>query len=143
MLSLTEPAVTVAEADAYAGARDYAVWFGGTLDKDAALRRGQDYIAGRFNGRWKAAFANDEAPEAVKFAIVEAAVREAAAPGSLLPDWTGEAQVTREKVGPLETEYAAQSGAWASRPSFGIIDALLAGLIGSTAGGINFAVRRG
>lgn len=141
MLSLTDLAVTVAEADAYVLARAYAGWTVSEDEKKAALRRGQDYVAGRFNGRWRAEW--NETPEAVKFAIIEAAIREAREQGSLTPDWHAAEQVKREKVGPLETEYAVPATASAARPVIGIIDALLAGLTGSTAGAANFAVHRG
>ncbi|MEI4473569.1 DnaT-like ssDNA-binding protein [Frigidibacter sp. MR17.24] len=146
-LSLIELAVTISEADAYASARGYASWTGTDEDKTAALFRGQSYIAGRFNGRWKTDFENDAAPDEVKFAIVEAAMRELVSPGSLLPDWSPAAQVKsqRRKVGPLEreTEFATPTTASGARPSFGMIDALLSGMIGSTAGAANFAVTRG
>jgi hypothetical protein len=80
MLSYTDPAVTVAEADAYATARAWANWTGNDTVKTAALRRGQDYIAGAYNGRWATEWDNDAAPEPVRFAIIEAARRELVTP---------------------------------------------------------------
>jgi hypothetical protein len=86
MLSLTEPAVSVAEADAYASARAWSNWAGADAAKEAAIRRGQDFIAGEYNGLWLEEWENDDAPEAVRFAIIEAARRELATPGILSPD---------------------------------------------------------
>ena len=94
MLSLTTAAVTVAEADAYCIARVYTGWAGDPTAKAGALRRGQDYIAGEYNHRWLVSFTDATAPDTVKFAIIEAARRELAAPGSLQPDLTP----GREKV---------------------------------------------
>lgn len=49
---------------------------------------------------------DDEVPVEVENAAYEAALREAESPGSLSPDYTVTEQVRREKVGPIETEYA-------------------------------------
>ena len=94
MLSFDAMAVTVAEADAYCTGRGLSAWTGDNATKAAALRRGQDYIAGVYNTRWLAAFDDTTAPNVVKFAITEAAVRELKVPGSLTPDIT----LGREKV---------------------------------------------
>jgi hypothetical protein len=94
MLTLTTAAVTVATSDAYCIARGYADWTGSEADKTAALRRGQDYIAGEYNYRWLVSFTDATAPIEVQYAIVEAARRELVAAGSLAPDLTP----GREKV---------------------------------------------
>ena len=105
MLSVTTLAVTVAEADAYATSRGRTAWTGDNATKTAALRRGQDYIAGLYNGRWTyeepsgsiwvdREWTDTDAPTAVKYAIVEAAIREVTTPFSLSPDVTP----GREKV---------------------------------------------
>lgn len=139
MLSFTNPAVTVPEADAYADLRVWSDWTGAEASKSGALRRGQDYIAGIGNGRWATVWANDEAPEPVKFAIIEAARRELANPGSLAPDFVASKVVSREKkkVGPLEKElqYAEATSASAVRPNIAIVDQLLAGLLKAAVGG--------
>ena len=138
MLSYTEPAVTIAEADAYAEARAWSNWTGAEPVKTAALRRGQDYLAQRYNGRWVTEWANDEAPEPVKYAIIEAARRELVEPGSLSPDFVASRQIKSEKkgVGPLtkEVTYADAAGAASARPSIAAIDNLLAGLIAAAGG---------
>lgn len=140
MLSYTQLAVTVAEADAYALARGWADWTGAEPTKTSALRRGQDYIANLYNARWATTWANDEAPEGVKMAIFEASRRELVNPGSLMPDYEVGKQVTREKskVGPLEEEiqYAQPTSASDARPVLGAIEGLLSGLLAS-AGGLN------
>lgn len=144
MLSYTDPAVTVLEADAYLVAAGQA-WTGTNEAKAAAIIRGQRYVAGIGNGRWATEWDNDAAPEPVRFAIIEAAQRELAAPGSLSPDYVASKVVKREKkqVGPLakELEYAEATSAAAVRPDIEIIDQLLAGQL-RTAGGASVSVLR-
>lgn len=86
MLSFDAMAVTVAEADTYCAGRGLTAWTGDNAAKTAALRRGQDYIAGVYNTRWSVGFDDATAPNMVKYAIVEAALRELAKPASLTPD---------------------------------------------------------
>ena len=83
MLSLTDPAVSEAEAQAYIAARGLLGWPGDEPEQLAALRLGQDYIAREYNHRWTDEWANDDAPQGVKFAIIEAARAEIARPGVL------------------------------------------------------------
>jgi hypothetical protein len=94
MLSFDTLAVTIAEADTYCTARGIADWTGADALKSAALRRGQDYIAGAYNTRWTVGFDDATAPNAVKYAIIEAATREIKVPFSLTPDLV----LGREKV---------------------------------------------
>lgn len=94
MLSFDTLAVTIAEADTYCTARGIADWTGADALKSAALRRGQDYIAGAYNTRWTMGFDDATAPNAVKYAIIEAATREIKVPFSLTPDLV----LGREKV---------------------------------------------
>ena len=51
----------------------------------------------------------DVVPVAIEYATYEAAIRELANPGSLSPDYVGKDAVKREKIGPIETEYAVAS----------------------------------
>lgn len=108
-LSFETLAVTVAEADAYATARVASDWTGDTTAKTAALRRGQDYIAGKYNGRWSYTYtadgvtysqvwSNSSAPTAVKYAIIEAAIREIKVPFCLTPDVVPGAQKVLTEV---------------------------------------------
>jgi hypothetical protein len=130
MLSYTTLAVTVAEADAYAQARAWTAWTGEEAAKMAALRRGQDYIASTYNGRWSVEFDDTNAPPEVKYAIIEAAYREIVTPGSLAPDYVAAKSITRErvKVGAIEEEYDYTGAVSAAsvRPQIAIIDNLLA-----------------
>ena len=133
MLSFTDPALTVAEADTYASLMGYAAWVGDNPVKAAALQRGQMYIAATYNSRWLTNWANDEAPAEVKYAITEAAIRDITTPGSLAPDYTPGKVLKRESAtgGPVEFEneyFAAAEGA-APLPVFSVIDGLLAGLL--------------
>ncbi|MFD1944730.1 DnaT-like ssDNA-binding protein [Paradevosia shaoguanensis] len=145
MLSFTDPAVSVVDADAYAILRAWAEWVGPDQVKAGAIRRAQDYIAGIGNGRWANEWHNDDAPAEVKYAIIEAARRELVSPGSLNPDFIASKVLRRErkKVGPLEKEleYSEASKASAVRPDIAIIDQLLAGLL-RPAGGASVDILR-
>lgn len=85
MLSLIDPATTPTEADAFHESRGNAGWTGDTSAKTAAIRRGQDFIAGKYNSRWTLAFDNDDAPTEVRYAIAQAALLEIQTPGVLSP----------------------------------------------------------
>jgi hypothetical protein len=128
MLSYTQMAVNIADADAYATVRAWTDWTGDDAAKTSALRRGQDYIAGIYNSQWNVEFDGDTAPELVKYAIIEAARRELVSPGSLMPDVVGTERVLREKVGDLEVQYADAGELADARPRVGIIEGLLSGL---------------
>ncbi len=65
-------------------------------------------------------------PRAIEYAAYEGAVRELVEPGSLNPDFVPSQVVQREKVGPLEQEFAvAKNGNPSIRPVIGAIDSLL------------------
>lgn len=81
MLDMSALAVTVEDADAYFAARALTGWPDDEPAKLAALRRGQDYIAREYNGRWSVEFANDDAPALIQIAIFDAAIEEARTPG--------------------------------------------------------------
>lgn len=136
MLSFTDPAVSVLEADAYASSRGWTNWTGSDATKEAALRRGQDYVAGLYNARWATRWDNDDAPEPVRFAIVEAARRELVAPGSLLPDVTpGTVKKSVALSGAVSVTYAVgEDAAGSMKPVLSVIDGLLVGLISGTSG---------
>lgn len=134
MLSFSEPAITIQEADDYAESRAYSDWLEASSSpataKEAAIRRGQDYIAGRYNGRWLSEFENDDAPDQVKYAIAEAARLELATPGVLAPVLSRAGQVKRKRVkaAVVETETEYFDGA-PSQDTIVKIDLLLQGLI--------------
>ena len=134
MLSLTDPAVSAAEAQAYIDARGLSGWPETEPAQEAALRLGQDYIAREYNHRWTAEWENDDAPEGVKFAIVEAARAELARPGIL----SQIIELGREKVltraGEIGWTPAKQNASVADlMPRFTAIDGYLRGHVrGST-----------
>ena len=76
---------------------------------------------------------DDEVPDEVENATYEAALLELTTPGSLSPVFVGSQQVTKEKVGPIEVQYAEteqQAGQMPpNRPVVPLIDDILAGLI--------------
>lgn len=140
-----------------AGLTAYAASVGATIPEGAvlpALVRASAYIDGRYGRRFVGTRAGgyaqalawprsgavtregfdipaNEIPPAVVNATYEAALREMAAPGSLSPDYVASSQITREKVGQLETEYADTStlGVDAVRPFVTVIDEMLADLL--------------
>lgn len=144
---------TLAAADAYFADRANASWAAGSDgDRLAALVRGSQAVDGlyepRFAGRrgggydqalsWPrrgAATANGEAiseegvPLPVTYAAYEAAAVELGEPGSLTPVIVAARTVRREKVGPLEAEYAAGGSSAdmvaAARPVLTMLDGLL------------------
>ncbi|CAG2088035.1 DnaT-like ssDNA-binding protein [Xanthomonas arboricola] len=75
--------------------------------------------------------AADAVPIEVEHAAYEAALRELIEPGSLSPDYVASAQVTREKVGPIEVSYGASTaaGSTPNRPVIPGIDEILAPLL--------------
>lgn len=75
---------------------------------------------------------SDEVPVEIERATYEGAIRELASPGSLAPDVAAGAPVVkREKVGPLETEYAVTG---ATRATFAAIEQALGGLLAMRSG---------
>jgi hypothetical protein len=129
-LSLTTMAVTQGEVDAYASARGVADWTAATTGKTEAMRRGQDYIAGRYNAKWSVSFDNAAAPTEVKYAIAEAAIRELRVPFSLTPDLTlGTANVLTGidtiKWTPVKSDAKVDD----LRPTLTAIDGLLFGFV--------------
>lgn len=138
MLTVTTLAVTVAEADAYAISRGATDWTGDTTAKTAALRRGQDYIAGMYNNRWtykepsqgvwvRREWLDTTAPDAVKYAIIEAALREIATPFSLSPDVTPGREKVLTEVKGIKWQAMGNGTAQSFRPIVTAIDLMLNG----------------
>ncbi|MDG4676188.1 hypothetical protein P9A16_34455 [Shinella sp. 838] len=119
---------------AYAEAAGYVIPDGTTDEQKAAARQRGSLVIDRyepkFSGRRKAGYAQErvwprtgattrwgeaigenDVPVVVVNACYEAAFLELTNPGSLSPVVVGAEVVKREKVGPLETEYAALTSA--------------------------------
>lgn len=127
MLSYTELAVTASEAADYLGAAGTAITI-----RETDLMRGQRYLAARFNSRWKTAFENADAPDVVRFAIIEAAALEAAKPGFLSPVSTPATDKVLVQAGKLQWERIGDASAPdAYVPRLSAVDGLLAGLLRS------------
>lgn len=124
MLSYTEPAVSVSEADEYAAARAWSDWTGEDAVKVAALRRGQDWIAQTYNGRWSEEWENEDASENVKYSIIIAARMELVTPGRLSK--AKKRGIKSAGAGSARVEFFSDDGA---QDVFADIDGLLAGLI--------------
>lgn len=140
-------------ADSYHQARGNAAWAALSADQKTAARvRGSVYVDGRYGARfpgvkaggraqerawprigaddWEgSAISSDIVPIEVEHATYEAALIEAADPGSLSPTVAPSDMLKREKVGPIEQEYFQPGGASDMRPLATIIDDLLAPLI--------------
>ncbi|MBN8951443.1 MULTISPECIES: DnaT-like ssDNA-binding protein [unclassified Rhizobium] len=144
---------TLAAADAYFADRANAGWAAASDgDRLAALVRGSQAVDSlyepRFTGRrtegydqvlsWprsEATTVNGEPitentlPLAVTYAAYEAAALELSEPGSLTPVIVAARTVKREKVGPLETEYAVADTSdemiASARPMLTMLDGLL------------------
>lgn len=130
MLSFTAPAVTPAEALAYVAARALTGWPGTEPAQVAALRRGQDHVAREYNGQWLVEFDNAAAPELVKFAVVEAALVEARAPGSLSPTVKASDAKMLTGVGSITwTPIKGPAGVDALRPRLLHVEAMISGLV--------------
>lgn len=136
MLSLTTLAATLAESNTYATARGKTAWLDGFADaKTQALRRGQDYIAGEYNARWITDVDNALQPDAVKYAIFEAAARELATPGILAPDITlGEKKILTGVKGITWEAMYKGGGAASFRPIITAVEMLLTGLVTGLSG---------
>lgn len=124
MLSYTELAVNLGEANAYATARAWTDWAGADPVKTAALRRGQDWIGWLYNDRWAGEWENDGAPENVKYAIIIAARMELVTPGRLSK--AKKRGIKSAGAGSARVEFFGDDGA---KDVYEDIEGLLAGLI--------------
>ena len=166
MALVVEDGTGLADADSYLDEADFEARAEGlglalpaTGDAEVALRRGTIYLEGRYAGRWPGYKINgrsqalawprryvvdshgdvvpqDEVPEEIKKALVEAAYREMVEPGVLTPDYVPGQRVVSETVGPISTTYADDSSA-SQRPTVTMIDEILWPLL--LPGGSGFA----
>lgn len=99
-------------------------WISGTIGStDQALAWPRDNAVDR-HGRY---FDSDEVPGEIEAAVCELA-QKVLEGDTLITDV--EDRVTREKVGPIETEYA--DGGSTGQTSYSFVDQILAGLVGSS-----------
>jgi hypothetical protein len=136
-LSTANSYASVAEADAYHALRGHTAWTGTDPEKEAALIRATAYIDGEYSSRWPGVrytgeqaldwprngaadsdgYIQEGVPTAVKVATVEAALIELTDAGSLSVAQERGGAIIREKVGPIETEYASTAQASTVYPS--------------------------
>lgn len=136
MVPLNALVVTKETAQDYISARGYLGWPSTEAAQEQALRRGQDYIAARYNGRWSADFDADSVPIEVQYAIIEAAAVEAAKPGSLNPTSTPATdKVLVEVKGIVWERVKGAGGADSYIPRIAAVEGLLRGLVRSGATG--------
>lgn len=160
-LADAETFISVADADTYHSRRGNTTWASLTTDeKEQALRRAADYMEQVYRMRWAgyrktttqalswprydvpledvgygyAYYDSDSVPQIVKNACAELAWRAAAE--ELAPDI--EQRVTREKIGPIETEYAEHGPQY---KQFRAIDNMLAPVLASVGGVFRKVVR--
>lgn len=154
-----ESYVSVAAFRAYCDARGLS--YGAATDEqiERALRRATAYLEGRLRGNSKGQRRTagqaltwprygvvdqdgfqvpyDQVPKALAEATAEAAQRELSKPGSLSPDFVAANAVKRKVVGPVEKEFFAGGNASDVRPVVAVIDALVAGLLRASGGGLS------
>jgi hypothetical protein len=135
MLSYTEPAITTAEADAYIQQIGDAEWSAADeVTKNAAIIRGQRYIATAYNARWWPAWEDgDEVCEPVKNAVAEAARVELTSPGALSPIVPAGPQKVLTGVKGI-TWQIVNDGSGRRIAFLPTVDALLAGLVAPAVG---------
>lgn len=153
--ALSDALISIVDADAYHTARGNTAWTGADADKEAAIRRATAFLSNSFiwaglrtNGRSQAlawprggvvdqegnGIESDEIPVEIKDACAEIALRELVTPGAMNPDFTASEMVKREKVGPLETEYALASvSADAQRPVLLVVRDMISQFLASGA----------
>lgn len=136
-----EAYLSVADADAYHLARANAGWIGDEPAKEAALRKATDYLGQVYRLRWLgrrvaadqaldwprtgiADLGEDEVPGEVRNATAELALL--ALTTDLNPALVRGGRVTREKVGPIETQFADGAPGRTRHPA---IDGILAPLL--------------
>lgn len=141
-------------ADDYCEARGLTDWVNSTDDKEAALirataaidaRYGASFPGDRANGRdqnllWPRSSAYDvggwlipadEIPIEVINATIEAAVRELAVPGSMMPDLKRGGAIQSVTAGSVSVTYAANAS---PNTAFNLIDGIISGILSGSGG---------
>ena len=161
--------VSLADCTTYCTAHGLTDWTGQPSSppdlKEAAIRRATSHLSNAFtwkgyrlNGRsqalaWPRAgvrdqegedVASDEVPVEIVQACCEIAARELTTPGFMTPDVTLTDRVKREKVGPIETEYAATPlTAEAAKPIVSLVNDLIGGLLATSSSSLVGTAVRG
>jgi hypothetical protein len=154
-LAAADSLASVEDADTYAALYGNEGWSALTYkEKEIALRIGTQFIAGSYDGQWKGTRTFEEQnlpwprsgvidgdgielddetiPNSVKNAVIEAAMRHGANPGSLVPDLTRGGKISSVSAGSVSVTY--EEGASPS-PIYPVIDRLLGVFLkGGTAG---------
>ncbi|KNY21588.1 DnaT-like ssDNA-binding protein [Methylobacterium sp. ARG-1] len=152
-----ESYASVETADAYHQARGNAAWTGDDAAKEAALRRGTEYLDGLYRTRWLGqmstfdqglawprAYArvpggylpSDTLPKALVRACCEVALRELQTPGGLTPDIFPGERVVSETVDVLEVEYADGGAPTDVLPVIVAVERIVAPLLRSASGSL-------
>lgn len=141
--------VALNAANGYHSARGNSAWSGTDTVKEAALRRATAYIDMAYRARFPGVrregreqplqwpredaidvrgeeIADDEIPQEIKDAVCEAALREIAEAGSLMPDLERGGQIKSVKAGSVTVEYIEGASV---RTSFQIIDGILGDIL--------------
>ena len=147
--------VTVPEVDAYALALGYADWAGTVEDKEAAIRRAEDWLDGAYRNRFPgtkaggrdqvAEWPRDNArdaegiivegiPREIKQATMEAAMREIKVPFSLTPDIVLGKEKVLTGVGSVQWTALGKGTINDLLPTLTSVDHALTGLIGKASG---------
>lgn len=144
-------------ADAYALDHGASAWTDASSGKDEALIRATAAIDATYRGRfpgwktflraqlteWPRTDAYDdednliganEVPQEVISATIEAAFRELATPGSMLPDMARGGAIHRVKAGSVEVEYADNAEA---TTTYSLIDGILSPVLTSSSLGLS------
>jgi len=141
-------------SDAYHSARGNSTWASATAaNRLIALQRGTDYVDRSFRNRFPGIrtgnhtqveewprtgatyyrtgedIASNAVPIEIESATYEAALRELAAPGILLPDYTPSKQKTQQTVGPITTKFAPATKASDAVPIVTQIEGILSGIL--------------
>jgi len=151
---------TVAEAEDYATDRLYTSWTSASSGKEEALIRATAAIDAMYGGRFpgykvsgrdqslewprQAAYddednliAADEVPIEIKQAVYEAAVRELAVPGSMMPDLERGGGIRSLRAGSVAIEYSDTATV---TTTYSLINGILAPLLVTGSGGGMFGV---
>lgn len=127
--------ISVVDCDSYHNDRGNVAWIGEDTAKEAALIKATQYIDGRYRRIWKGIplasvqslcwpredlyDERDEeiegVPTRLKYAVCEAAIR--ALTDDLNPDLERGGRIKREKIGPINTEYADNAPGRTSIPA--------------------------